>query len=145
MIAGLGRILLSLFFLIAAGDQFLHWEETLRLLEARLAVGSPDVVPFAASLLGVLLSLELFGALALLLGVFVRLGAFFLMLIFIPSALLFHPYLTQPSLTQPGGLPVSGIQLALMSDFLKNLGVLGGLLLALAYGGRNKKQPHAQA
>ena len=63
--------------------------------------------------------LELFGGLSVLLGYKARWGAIALILFLIPATLIFHTNFAQP------------MQLI---QFMKNLGLLGGLLMVYAFG-----------
>lgn len=58
----------------------------------------------------------LLGTISLILGYKTKIGAGLLILFLIPTTLLFHPFATD------------------LGNFLKNLGLIGGLLMVIAYG-----------
>jgi putative oxidoreductase len=58
----------------------------------------------------------LLGSLSLLLGFKTQIGALLLVLFLIPTTLLFHPFTTD------------------LGNFLKNLALIGGLLMVVSYG-----------
>ncbi|HEY2811130.1 MAG TPA: DoxX family membrane protein [Rhabdochlamydiaceae bacterium] len=76
------------------------------------------------------------GALLLLCGLAVRLGAFLLLCVLIPATLLFHPFWMHQG-PERGGM---------MALFVKNIGIAGALFLLLAYGRKkNKKEKKKSA
>lgn len=136
-VAFLGRFFLSLLFLSSAISGILNWEGAEDLLVGQLssmasaAVHLPWVLqlvdialPLAPLLLAVSIGIELVGGLALLLGIGIRLGAGLLVLVWIPMTVVMHHFWFMPE-------PDRTLQAAL---FLKNIAVLGGLFLLLAYG-----------
>jgi putative oxidoreductase len=81
-------------------------------------------MPFVTFFLGAAIVLELGGGLLVALGYRARLGAFALAVFVVPTTLIFHDFWT---LTGPD------YQLQMIM-FLKNLSMLGGLLLVMAFG-----------
>jgi putative oxidoreductase len=67
---------------------------------------------------------ELAGGLSLLLGFLTRIGAVGLFIFLIPTTLLFHNFWAAPEAQHQEQ----------MVNFLKNLAVMGGLLMVVAYG-----------
>ena len=137
----LGRFCLSLIFLSSGSEKLLDWhgaEQSLTrhlgdfarhvsqkpLLEEALAFS----LEHPQALLVVATVFELFGALCVLLGLGVRLGAILLALFLIPATLVYHWFwdLLPPS---------RDLQMIL---FLKNLSILGGLFLLIGMGSSKK-------
>lgn len=81
-------------------------------------------IPYASDLVYVAGVGELLGAFALLTGFLTRLGALGLMLYLIPVTLLFHNF----------WMYSGDEQVMQMSNFMKNVGLMGGLALIVAYG-----------
>jgi len=141
IIGGIGRMCLSLIFILAAINKLLHWQGA----EQSLVDGICDVMnysdpqggiylflerllPWAPVLLPIGFAFELLGGLFLFFGIKVRFGALLLALFLIPITFLFHHFWFLAG-------PDRELQ---MTMFLKNLGIFGGLLVLLAYG---KKKP----
>ena len=138
IIAFFGRLCLSLIFLSSGIHKLLDWsgaKQTLinalgDLQTISLSGGEWSQVfldfacPYVPELLGVSVAFEILGGLLILLGIQVRFGAFLLIAFLIPATLLFHNFWVLES-------PERDLQ---MLNFMKNMGILGGLLLLLAYG-----------
>jgi putative oxidoreductase len=112
-----GRVLLSLIFVLSGFSKITGWTET----GAYMAAKGMPFVPF---FLVIAIILELGGGLAVALGVRARWGALALMVFVIPTTLIFHNFWTLAG-------PERQLQMIM---FLKNLSMLGGLLLVVAYG-----------
>lgn len=136
-IAFLGRACIGIIFLVAGAYVLLDWQGTEHLLMQKLCdwmtltMGDPFWQPLLEQLIhasSILLTGALIccfaGGLMLFLGITVRLGAFLLMVVLIFATLLMHPFWTLP-------YPDKQMQMAYCA---RNLGILGGLLLLLAYG-----------
>jgi putative oxidoreductase len=78
-----------------------------------------QVLPLATLLAVGTIVFQLLGALSLILGYKVNLGATLLILFLIPATLIFHNFLADP---------------AELGSFLKNLGLIGGLLMVIYTG-----------
>ncbi|HEY9845467.1 MAG TPA: DoxX family protein [Candidatus Caenarcaniphilales bacterium] len=76
-------------------------------------------IPLTGLLLVGSIIFELVGGLAVLLGYKARIGAIALILFLIPTTLIFHTNFSEPMQ---------------INQFLKNLGIMGGLLLITYYG-----------
>jgi|YNPMSStandDraft_2_1061718.scaffolds.fasta_scaffold80000_1 putative oxidoreductase len=113
----LGRICLSAIFLLSGINKVTNWEQTAQYMQAQ---GMPLVPLF---LLGAIV-LELAGGLSVLLGYQARLGATLLILFLIPATLIFHNFWVFQGQEQQ----------MQMIMFLKNVAILGGLLLVLGMG-----------
>lgn len=113
----LARILLSAIFLVSAALKLIYWNGSVQGLEAKH-------LPVAPLLLAAAVTLELAGGLALITGLFSRPAALLLLLYLIPTTLLFHNFWAFSGPEQPGQ----------MINFLKNLAIMGGLLLLAANG-----------
>jgi len=137
LLSVLGRIALSSLFIMSGINHILNWKASEEMLVIALcdwhvhADGIPhacEAITFALDwvpvLLGVAVGLLLIGGLFVLLGFRARLGAFFLILFLVPASVIMHPFWTligNPRVVQ---------QIA----FTKNIAILGGLLLVLAFG-----------
>ncbi len=73
---------------------------------------------------------ELAGGSSLILGYRARIGALLLLLFLIPATLVFHNFLADPSET---------------TQFMKNLAIIGGLLLVMTYGSGPISFDHLEA
>ena len=112
-----GRILLSAIFVQAGISKIFNWEATAGYMQAQ---GMPLVPLFLLGAIGV----EIAGGLSVLIGFFARLGALALFLFLVPTTLIFHAFWAVPEAHQQ-------IQMVM---FMKNLAIMGGLLMVVAYG-----------
>lgn len=114
----LGRILISVFFLWSGITKFLNYDEA---LAAFTALDLPQAnlwfIGFA--------TLEIIGGLAILFGFYARFGAFILILLMIPTLVLFHDFWNA---TEGEVMQVQKL------FFLQNLGLLGGLFYVWCCG-----------
>lgn len=106
------RVCLCLIFFQTGVSKVLAFEEDVQML-------MQQGLPFANVLLAGAVVFELVGAASLLLGYRVKIGSILLIIFLIPATLVFHNPIADPSQ---------------MIDFLKNLGLIGGLLM-LIYAG----------
>jgi putative oxidoreductase len=113
----LGRALLSAIFLLSGLMKAMHWPAIVeQMTEEGMAA-----VPF---LLALAILFEIGGGLAILLGWQARLGALALIAFLIPVTLIFHDFWEYEGLARQNE----------MAHFLKNLTIMGGLLLILSRG-----------
>lgn len=142
-IVAIGRICFSLIFIFAGINKILNWDGS----EQYLVNGMLDLLshtydkawaqtlfdqllPLATTLLVIAAAIEIIGGLMILLGIWVRLGAFSICLFLIPVTLVFHSF---------WWLEGADKQLQTIM-FLKNLSIFGGALILLALGkGKRKK------
>jgi uncharacterized membrane protein YphA (DoxX/SURF4 family) len=113
----LGRILLALIFVASATLKML---EPGRAAESMVAKG----MPMATVLLWGSIAFEFLGSLSLIAGYKARLGAGLLILFLVPTTLIFHNFWSL----------AGGERTLQLLQFLKNAGIIGGLLLVCAYG-----------
>ncbi len=136
-IAFLGRFCLSLIFIASAVSKIVNWQGSEQLVLEHLTNLSTYglgiswlqqlielVTPMVPALLIAAVFCELVGGLCLLLGLQVRFGAFLLIVFLIPTTLLMHHFWFLQE-------PARGLETVM---FLKNLSILGGLLVVLAFG-----------
>lgn len=116
-LALIGRVLLSLIFVLSGFTKITGWSDT----AAYMASKGMTAVPFFLSMA---ILLELGAGLMVMLGYRARLGALGLIIFVIPTTLIFHNF---------WALQGSEQQLQMIM-FLKNLAMLGGLLIIAAYG-----------
>jgi uncharacterized membrane protein YphA (DoxX/SURF4 family) len=113
----LGRILLAFIFLQSGFDKFLNYDKTLKLMGAR-GISEPQILlPLAMAALFV-------GGIMILVGWKARWGALALIVFMIPTTLYFHGYWTYPA----------ALQLNQFHHFVKNLAIVGALLMILGMG-----------
>jgi len=108
----LGRILLGLIFVMSGITKITGFEGTQQYMASQ---GMPATAFFLVGAIAV----EILGGLSVILGLWARAGAVALVLFLIPATLIFHTDFSQQ--TQ-------------MIMFLKNLSIMGGLLLLVAQG-----------
>jgi|SRR4029453_5134866 putative oxidoreductase len=113
-----GRVLLSLIFLLSGLGKIIDWDSNAQVMASQ---GLP-LIPLL--LVGAILT-ELAGGLSVLLGWKARWGALLLFLYLIPTTLIFHDF---------WAFTGTEMQTQLV-NFLKNLSIMGGLLLVAAYDG----------
>jgi putative oxidoreductase len=108
----LARVLLGLIFVMSGISKITGFEGTQQYMAAH-------GIPLTAVFLVAAIAVEILGGLSIILGVWARAGAAALVLFLIPATLIFH--------TEFG-------QRTQMIMFLKNLSIMGGLLLLIAHG-----------
>jgi len=107
-----GRILLALIFLLSGIDKFVHYAPTLGYM-TKVGLPFPEVLLIASGII------EIVAALAIIAGWNARWAAAALVLWMIPVTLVFH---------SPGGGQEQ------MAHFMKNVSIMGGLLVLWASG-----------
>lgn len=113
----IGRILLSLVFLITAISIMMNFHSIAEMMTQR-GISAPRVI------LIITLLINLIGGLSVLLGWFTRVGAWILIIYTIIATLMIHHFWT-----------MSGEEAMLnFNHFLKNWAIVGGLLLLVGYG-----------
>ena len=143
LISFIGRFFLSLIFISSGIHQILDWQGTEQILATALndwgalVVGVDylqTIFSYAQSSISLLVAAAIFcqviGGLCILLGIQVRFGAFLIIVFLIPVTVLFHHFWMMQG-------PDRQTQ---MVEFMKNLSILGGLLIVLAYGKCKKSQ-----
>ena len=112
-----GRILLASIFILSGVMKLLNTEETVGYMASQ---GIPAATPLAI-LAGLV---EVVGGLMVLTGFATRLGALALFAFLIPTTLIFHDFWA-----------LEGAERKMqMVNFMKNLSVMGGLLMVVAFG-----------
>ena len=112
-----GRILLSAIFVLSGVMKLIDTSGTVQHMEAQ-GIPSANVLAILAGLV------EIAGGLMILTGFATRLGGLMLFLFLIPTTFIFHAFW---NLTGPE-------RLGQMVHFMKNLAIMGGLLLVVAFG-----------
>lgn len=142
IIGGLGRLCLSLVFLWTGVTKLLEWgssrEELLAAIDSVTASGvtmSPAMLnifafmeAYPAVIIGLGALLEILGAIMILLGYKPRLGSTLLLFFLIPATFVMHHFWLVDKMADP-----DLYQIELMM-FLKNVAIIGGLLIVLAFG-----------
>lgn len=112
-----GRILIAVIFFVAGFEKFV---DTAGTIDHMKAVG----IPYAGTLIYVAAIAEVLGGLSILLGFLTRVGALGLAIYLIPVTLYFHRF-----------WGVEGAAATMqMSQFMKNVAIMGGLLVLMAFG-----------
>jgi putative oxidoreductase len=106
------RICLCLIFFKAGVSHIFGFGETVEMM-------TNQGLPQANILLAGTVFFQILGAVSLLLGYQVKIGSILLIIFLIPASLVFHNFIADPSQ---------------INDFLKNIGLIGGLLM-LIYAG----------
>lgn len=112
-----GRILIALIFLISGLGKITGFSATAGWMAGK-------GLPMAEALLALTIVIEIGAALMIIAGYKARLGALALFLWMIPVTFLFHNFWAVPAAEQQ----VQQIM------FLKNLGLMGGMLFLMAFG-----------
>jgi len=112
-----GRIFLSAIFLLSAFGKITDWSKFSHMMDEK-------GLPLVPLLLAGALTFELLGGLSVLLGVYGRVGAVLLILFLIPTTLIFHNFWA----AEPAQ------QMNQMQNFMKNVGIMGGLFMVAALG-----------
>jgi putative oxidoreductase len=110
--ATLGRVLMAVIFILSGIGKFTHLS------------GMAAAVHLSPAMLGLAGAAELAGGMSLLLGLWSRIGALGLVIFLIPTTLMFHNFWAAPPAQQQEQ----------MINFLKNLAIMGGLLMVVAFG-----------
>jgi putative oxidoreductase len=113
----LGRILLSAIFLLSGFGKIGDWSGTASSMTAHGMVAIPFFLPLA-------ILFEIGGGLSVLLGFRARWGALALICFLVPATVIFHNFWAYAGAERHGQL----------INFLKNLAILGGLLLLVLRG-----------
>jgi len=132
-----GRFFLSIIFLISGLRKIFNWQDVENSLVNQIVewasyVRSSSLKDFLSETLSwapifllVAMFLEILGAILLLLGIKPRLGALFLIIFLFPTTIIMHPFWF-----------LDGMQKEIeFIMFIKNVSILGGLLIVLAQGG----------
>jgi putative oxidoreductase len=112
-----GRILISLIFVSAGWNKITNWEGTAGYMTA---YGMPLVPLFLIAAMAT----EILGSLSVLLGIWARWGALALFLFMIPTTIIFHNFWSVPDAER----------MMQMMNFMKNLAIMGGLLVIVGLG-----------
>lgn len=108
----IGRTFLATIFIHAAINKIFDFAPTQTMMTEK-------GLPLAGILLGGTIVFQILGGLSLVLGYKTRLGAWLLILFLIPTTVIFHDFWDVP---------------AEKIDFLKNLSIMGGLLMITYFG-----------
>jgi len=117
VIVPLGRVLLSLIFLASGLGKIAAWDAT----AGYMASEGMTLVPL---FLVAAILFEVLGGLSVLLGMKARVGAAALIVFLIPATLIFHDFWAFEGMERQ----------IYMAMFMKNLAIMGGLLLVIAFG-----------
>lgn|SRR3990167_5017025 len=140
-LAVLARFFLSLIFLISGFNQILYWKETEKrfmnvIAEWQAYTVQSDAIQFMFSFLfhwapiflGMISALQLIGALLLLFGKNEKLGALLLIIVLAPTTLLVQHF----------WFSEANIRSLQLSFFLRDLAILGGLLVIVLRGTKER-------
>ena len=120
----IARILLVVLFPFSALDKIIYWNDALK--QAR-----SSFVPGGAVLVVLAIVIEIVTPVCIVIGWHDRLAAFVLAGFCVVTAILYHPFWTFPDFWTPGDSKGRNN----FWDFLKNLGLAGGLLLVVIVAG----------
>lgn len=112
-----GRILLAQIFIASGLNKISGWEQTAGYM------ASKDM-PMVSLFLFVAIVLEVGGGISILLGFKAKIGAIALAIFLIPVSLIFHNFWALEGMNQQ-------IQMVM---FMKNLAIMGGLIILAAFG-----------
>ena len=111
-----GRVLLALIFIVSGLGKLFHFHDSAGMMASK-------GMPAASLLLAVAIAFEILGGLSVLTGFKARWGALALVAFLIPTTLIFHNFWAFQGMVQQDQ----------MAHFMKNLGLMGGLLLLASY------------
>jgi len=111
-----GRVLLSLIFILSGLGKLFHFHDSAAMMAGK-------GMPAASLLLAGAITFEIVGGLSVLTGFKARWGALALIVFLIPTTLIFHNFWAAQGMAQQDQ----------MAHFMKNLGLIGGLLLLASY------------
>lgn len=112
-----GRFFLSLIFIMSGLSKIGGWEQTIQYMASK-------GMPMTSSFLFGAIFLEIGGGLSLLLGFRAKIGAIALIVFLIPATFIFHNFWSYEGMEQQ----------TQMIMFMKNLSIMGGLILILGFG-----------
>lgn len=112
-----GRVLLSLIFVFGGINKILEWD-------AMTGVIAGEGLQPAWLFLAGAIALELGGGLSVLTGLYTRIGALLLIAFLVPVTLIMHDFWTY----------TGGERQMQMVNFMKNLSIMGGVLILLGVG-----------
>jgi len=141
-IALLGRLLLSAIFILSAVNKIFDWQKTETGLinlfcdwqsyvhfSQSLTKMFTTLISWTPEILIVITTLELIAALLIFFGIKEKFGAFLLLIFFVPATFLLHPFWF-----------LTGSQKTFqMVMFMKNIALLGALLLLMVLGTKIKE------
>ncbi len=114
----LGRIFVALIFIFEAGDSIAYFRQTKQTMTEYGITWNQDILLIGA------ITFLITGGILLLIGYRVRLGAFLLLLYWLPVTFIVHSFWNDPQ----------EVQRLQSIYFMKNLGIAGALLLIIANG-----------
>lgn len=112
-----GRILISLIFVMSGFQKFM-------MFSMMTGVAAAKHLPMPTLAIGVAATIEVVGGLAILAGFHTKLAAWVVFLFLIPTTLLFHNFWTMQGMERMDN----------QGHFMKNLAIMGGLLILAANG-----------
>jgi putative oxidoreductase len=116
--APFGRILLALIFIASAFGKFADWQMPLKMMTDK-GVPKPEV------LLPIAVAFELAGGLSVAAGFYARVGGLMLLAFLIPVSYFMHDFWNYEDAAQ---------RMEQMINFMKNVSIMGGALLVIAFG-----------
>ncbi|MFA4985908.1 MAG: DoxX family protein [Candidatus Brocadiia bacterium] len=132
----LGRILISAIFLNSFYGKVSGFSGAKGYFANRLSEIGMNFGDSAGGMLTILLAaaafIELAGGLSVLLGFKARMGAGSLFLFLVPTTLIFHSFWWPPAGLTPEA--INGFHQMQMVNFMKNVAIMGGLLMIVANG-----------
>ncbi len=114
----IGRLLIGGMFLWGAVEKLRHWNATVAYMKTKNVPKLKIVLPIS-------IALRILGGISVVLGWYVHLGALLLLVVAIPSVIMHHSFWK----VHGAGQEIEKL------IFMKEIGVIGGLLLILALGG----------
>ncbi len=109
----IARIFIAIMFYYEAFDSFLYFDDTKRTMSIYGLTWKQDFM------LGSVIVFLIVGATLVLIGYYSRFGSFLLLIYFVPTTLIVYSFWNDPP----------DIQRIQMINFMKNLAIIGGLLL----------------
>jgi putative oxidoreductase len=118
----IGRILFSLIFIASGLSKIADWDKTISYMESHNMMYTPIFLIMA-------ILLQVTGALSIITSYKTKIGTILLLIFILPATFIFHNFWTLPTETELETLT----QQTEMVSFLKNITIIGALLLLFNY------------
>ncbi len=125
----IARIMISLYFIVTGALSIADWSGVASNVAAKLGflqgvLGEAGTAVMSHVVMALAIVVAMIGGLSVLIGLRARVGAVLLIIFLVPATLIMHNFWAAPAGQMHGEILV----------FLKNIALLGGLLMIIAFG-----------